>query len=293
MPNSSCRASSANIYALKHHMPHLDKRPKVTVEDLLRLKRAERPASEFWANFEQQLRQKQLTALLEKRPWWHELPQILSRRTYLPFGATAILAFTLVSVKYYEPAQLVSYEIPSAGPAVVPSREAVTLSPAPVSAPVSSILVNRTEPVNPVLNDRTAIAAPRVASQSYTDPTDLMPLMLAPREVESPSARSIAANLARIEQSEPELMNAVMRSRLSTLARVQNASVPAGELASLSAGAGKRNRLLAQYNERMPSPEPLAPDIGRERLARRLGDAEIYDRLNRLGLQGAGVSLKF
>ena len=260
---------------------------------LLRLKRAERPAPEFWTHFEQELRQKQLTALLEKRPWWQELPQILSRRAYLPVGATAILAFTLVSVEYYEPAQLVSYEAPAGGSALPPSREVVTLSPAHVSAPVSSALVNRSEPVNTVLDDRTAITAPRVTSQSYTDPADLMSLMLAPREVESPSARSIAANLARIEQSEPELINAVMGNRLSTTARVQNASASVGELASLSTNAGKRNRLLAQYNERMPSPEPMAPDIVRERLARRLGDAEIYDRLNRLGLQGAGVSLKF
>ena len=274
-------------------MSHLDQRPKITVEDLLRLKRAERPAPEFWANFEQELRQKQLTALLEKRPWWHELPQFLSRRTYLPVGATAILAFTLVSVKYYEPAQVVSYEAPAAGSTLVPSHEAVAASPAPAFAPVSSALVNRSEPVNTVLNDRTAIAAPRVTAQSYADSTELMPLMLAPRPVESPSARSIAANLARIEQSEPELINAVMGNRLSTSARVQTAAASVGELASLSTGAGKRSRLLAQYNERMLSPEPMAPDIVRERLARRLGDAETYDRLNRLGMQGAGVSLKF
>ena len=71
-------------------MPELDQRPKVTIEDLLRLKRAERPAAEFWTNFVRELRQKQLTALLEKRPWWQELPQILARRAYLPVGATAI-----------------------------------------------------------------------------------------------------------------------------------------------------------------------------------------------------------
>jgi len=50
-------------------MPHFKQRPKVTIEDLIRLKRDERPAAAFWVNFDNELRQKQLTALLEKRAW--------------------------------------------------------------------------------------------------------------------------------------------------------------------------------------------------------------------------------
>ncbi len=42
----------------------------VTVEDLLRLKRAERPAAEFWSQFDDALRAKQLAAIVERRPWW-------------------------------------------------------------------------------------------------------------------------------------------------------------------------------------------------------------------------------
>ena len=60
-------------------MPKPDQNSKVTIEDLLRLKRAERPGPEFWVNFEQELRQKQLTALVQKRRWWHELPVLLLR----------------------------------------------------------------------------------------------------------------------------------------------------------------------------------------------------------------------
>ena len=57
--------------------------------------------------------------------------------------------------------------------------------------------------------------------------------------------------------------------------------------------ASKRSRLLAQYSDRQLAPEPTAPDIVRERLARRLGDPEIYDRISRLGVRGDAVSLKF
>lgn len=269
-------------------MPNSDQRPKISVEDLLRLKRAERPAPEFWTNFESELRQKQLTALLDKRPWWQEMPQFLARRAYLPIGAAAILAFTLVSVKFYAPAQIAQAGVLAAGPA---SHETAAPAPALVSASVSSPLVNRREPAVSAVNDRTAVAAIAAESPPSIDTIELMPRLLAPREVETPSARSIAANLAVLEQSEPELVNAVMGSRLSPPARVQTAAAVVTELASVPTNASKRNRLFAQYNDRQLSPEPTAPDIVRERLARRLGDNEIADRLSRIGLKGDQVSL--
>ena len=48
------------------------KRP-ITLEDIIRLKRAERPPPQFWAQFDRELRAKQLAALMEKRPWWRSL----------------------------------------------------------------------------------------------------------------------------------------------------------------------------------------------------------------------------
>ncbi len=268
---------------------------KVTLEDLLRLKRAERPTAEFWQNFERELRQKQLTALLEKRPWWQELPHLLRRRSYIPIGATAILAFSLVSIKFYQPA------------AVTPAQEQALEASVPVNelfakadieaeaAPVSSLLVNRNDQAAPRLNDRIAATAMMADNPPENSQAEiLMPAMVAPRQVESPSARSIAANIARLEQTEPELLNAVVGNRLSSSpARVQTASLQVSELASMQSTASKRSRLLAQYSDRQLAPEPTAPDIVRERLARRLGDPEIYDRISRLGVRGDAVSLKF
>ena len=74
---------------------------KVSLEDLLRLKREERPTSEYWSQFDRELRAKQLAALVEKRPWWHRLPawSLNWRRYHLPLGATAALALTLVSLR--------------------------------------------------------------------------------------------------------------------------------------------------------------------------------------------------
>ena len=51
---------------------HDSQRP-VTLEDILRLKRNERPPAEFWTQFDRELRAKQLAALVEKRPWWRTI----------------------------------------------------------------------------------------------------------------------------------------------------------------------------------------------------------------------------
>lgn len=76
---------------------------KVTIEDLLRLKRAERPDPKFWDRFEQDLRAKQLAAIVERRPWWRSLrlphlPRFVSK-LYVPAGASALVIFGLVVVR--------------------------------------------------------------------------------------------------------------------------------------------------------------------------------------------------
>src|SRR5688572_7665440 len=74
----------------------------ITIEDLLRLKRAEVPPAEFWSTFDRELRAKQLAALLPKRRWWQTLPAAIARlprsRYRVPLGASAVLAITFFSV---------------------------------------------------------------------------------------------------------------------------------------------------------------------------------------------------
>ena len=119
----------------------------------------------------------------------------------------------------------------------------------------------------------------------------LLPVQLDTNELaETPSARSIAANLARLEQAEPDLLNAVMGSRLSS-ARVMAASADLGSDDAMDS-SGQRYRLIARYADHSLSPEPAAPALVRERIARRLGD-DVNDRISRIGLEGSRVSLKF
>lgn len=248
-------------------MPELNQRSKVTVEELLQLKRAERPDVEFWTKFERELRQKQLTALLEKRPWWQQLPQFLVRRAYVPVGATAILAFTLVSVKYYAPTQLAQVEpAPTSAPVTADREVSVPI------APVSSPLVNRSETAAAVVAE-TAAPAP-APSETSTEVVELMPILVASPEVEKPSARLLASNLPRLEQPEADFAQAILTNRLSAPMREQIVAPTGDELASVPTASSRRVRLLARYEGRHLNPEPTPPAVVKERLARRLGDTD-------------------
>jgi hypothetical protein len=119
-----------------------DRTPSVSLEDLLKLKRAETPPPEFWPQFERQLREKQLAAIVEKRPWWCALPGlyvfVVRRRFTLAAGAS-VLALGMVSLNVYEasrsnPAFAVSDSQLAAAATLETSAPAVAMASASPSA---------------------------------------------------------------------------------------------------------------------------------------------------------------
>ncbi len=266
-----------------------DPRPRVTVEDLLRLKRAERPSADFWPRFEAELRQKQLAALVQHRRWWEHLPQLFARRAYVPIGAAAALTITFISVR----------EQASVAPDEVAAELRIARSEAPaVETPRASMVasVAAADVAAPVVAANASVdESPATARFSESLPPaagELVPWGATRSDV-SPSARSIAANLARLEETEPELANALLDPRLGEGRSIAELSAPAEELAALSAVASRRNRLLAQVGGRQFAPEPTAPEVVRERHVRRLGDVELNSGWTRVGVKADRVSLKF
>lgn len=78
-------------------MPKLQEQKQVTVEKLLELKKFEKPSSEFWTRFENDLQVKRLQALVEKPSWLDRLRAAL-RYTMIwtvPVGGAAAFAFAL------------------------------------------------------------------------------------------------------------------------------------------------------------------------------------------------------
>jgi len=272
-------------------MSHPEPRSRITVEDLLRLKRAERPEPEFWSKFEGELRQKQLAALVQREPWWHRLPQAFARRAYVPIGAAAILTVTLVSVRTYLPGQFAG--VPDTLAPAAASVASVSSSP-DVSSAVSSESQAQVAAALSSAGGSLAAESELQLSEQLPDQTrDLVPWS-ARRAADTPSARSIAANLARLEQTEPELVNALLATTGRTESRsVQEAVTPVAEFAAITAVASRRNRVLAQLTDRQFTPDPSAPEVVRERLSRRLGDTELTSGWTRVGVKADRVSLKF
>jgi hypothetical protein len=270
-------------------MLHPEPRSRVTVEDLLRLKRAERPDPEFWMKFEAELRQKQLAALVERRRWWENLPQLFARRAYVPIGAAAVLTFTLVSVRNYAPTAVVQEELPvsrSVAAEVAPRANFASVVPANLQpAAVASV------PADEVSSQ--PAAAPQLSEQMPVQTVDLVPWSAARPAEETPSARSIAKNLAHLEQTEPELANSLLPAGVSDGTDFGQAAAQVVEAAAIGGIATRRSRLLAQFGGRQFTPDPTAPEVVRERLTRRLGDTELSGGWTRVGVKADRVSLKF
>lgn len=267
------------------HRPH---NSKVTVEDLLRLKRAERPDAEFWSKFEVELRQKQLAALVERRPWWQSIPLLLNRRVYLPVGATAVLTFTLVSLRY-APTQ-----VANVAPVEQTSETAVASRiTEPRHDMVASIESNqpRVQNIDAPQNEPSTVAEVQLSDRLPAQ-SDLVPWS-APRSEKTPSARSIAANLAKLEESEPDLAHGLFNRLSSAAVEMQDVASRGTELAGVAAVSSRRSRLLAAMNDRQFTPDPSAPEVVRERLSRRLGDTDSGNGWTRVGLKADRVSLKF
>lgn len=266
-------------------MPQPEPRSRVTLEDLLHLKRAERPDPEFWTKFEVELRQKQLAALVERRRWWQSWPQLFARRAYVPIGAAAVLTLTFVTVRQQTPAGTVESE--ELRPLHSVAAEQVALP-----SIVAAVEANGAP-------EALVAQAPAEAEVAEVQLSDRMPAQTgelvpwSPRGEDTPSARSIARNLARLEQTEPELVNSLLPARVAQTHSVQQAAISVSELAAVGAVSSRRSRVLAHMSDRQFTQDPSAPEIVRDRLARRLGDAEAAGGWTRVGVKADRVSLKF
>lgn len=258
------------------------KRP-VTVEDLLRLKRAERPRAEFWTEFDRELRAKQLAALVEKRPWWRALPRALGgmARYHLPLGATAVLAISLLSIRDHEP--------------VLPDESAQAVRDAAVAVADSefgavaaaldeSMADSLASTITATTASATGVTAPEPGELARIVP--LLPEADKPSERAEmrPSARSIAENRA---VAEAFLGATPANFELQTQpARI----APQEPLAQMTNPAETRRSRFAMAFASAVVETSTAPSA---RVARRLSDEELYDSIHRFGAKGNSVSFRF
>ncbi len=263
------------------------KKTTVTLEDLLRIKRAERPPVEFWDQFDRELRLKQLAAIVEPRPWWASFIKVGARvtRFQVPIGAAAILTLSFVTVHEYRTPDYAAPDL------VAPSSEtavAMGSTTEAMKSDASALAGSRAEyvastPAKPVV----PVSITNVGERAHSAP---LPVQTARLNVEmTPSARAMAANLAAVQASDPRLMDDVLSGNVHVAEARQPVSDPLAQISP--PGVSRRSRLLSTS---LPVATVSTVSVGTsDRVARRLTDEQIYDRISRLDRDGNRLVIKF
>jgi hypothetical protein len=273
---------------------------------LLRLKRAERPPPEFWGEFERELRQKQLAALVEKKSWWHEFAAVYSRFGGLrvSVGATAVLAVTMLSVHYYsrsgsEPSVVVRSNVPVQPETQLPRSSPTVMAAVTTAAPAAADLPEQSPSVTNVHGATLAQAAQPVAEEIpglIPRLGDVLENRANPPEL-IPSAHSIAIQLPASAAMEPELLEAASRSisfedRAMPAACVRH--IAEALPTATAATEPRRARLVAALGTAFAySPEPSAPEHAKRNGIRYLAE-DGWDRsISRLEAGADRLSIRF
>jgi hypothetical protein len=266
-----------------------DTNRKITVDDLLRLKRAERPPAEFWASFESELRAKQLAAIVGKRSWRDALPRIFTTvyRYHLPFGAVAALALTWAGIHYSSDS--------ADSVRTVPSLAARPLVHA--SVPVSSVVQTAESSGRPQAQAR--IAAPQTVSAPMAVATTPSSEVSAP---EVPKAAIgtrfsdvVAATLADFRENQPELARRDVfssdREFETTVESMHQAAVE--PLAHVDPAAEERNSRLLEAALPAYGPSSNAATVASERVRQRASNDRMYESMDPYESNSPSLEIRF
>jgi hypothetical protein len=223
-----------------------DTEHKITVEDLLRLKRAERPAAEFWATFETEIRAKQLAAIVSKRPWWDGISRafVFLSRHQLPVGAAAALALTWAGVRYVGG----NSEVISAPRATEGGHVSVAAIPAPAARSIESAVSSATE-VAVMASQVSVPAEPSTVAASASHLNPAPAAIVADSAASSPFSDGIAVTLSDYREALPAPAF-TQRTTFGADSEFEASAVPARQvqvdpLAKMDPSAERRARLLA------------------------------------------------
>jgi hypothetical protein len=270
----------------------------ITIEDLLRLKRAERPPTEFWETFDRKLRAKQLAALVGKRPWWQNLPRVFARvaRYRVILGGAAVAAITIFSLRDHQaisPAQRLAIQpepiVPVAESEAVPASHNAAVTPAPTG--ISSEALSSPRPVAVVATSEVPVQVaapelPRVLPIGGPIAIDREP------EVQSPSARRIAENLATVPAVDAVGARSLLAAASGFEGRAMPARVAVEPLQQMTPPSDSRRSRLLTAMVSMASLESSMRTT--ERAASRIAEDRLYeDQISRFGARGDRFQVKF
>ncbi len=300
-------------------IPDHQARAKPTLEDLLRVKRTEKPDAAFWQDFERGMRQKQLAAIIEPRPWWLGL-SILSRKIGplgmpISAGAAAMLALVVMRVS---PSGGLTQAVPSSSPepaAVVSSGASVSAgntssnanpvasAPATVGTWALAQVRAQVQTVASVAKPTVAQPAPAISNPSPAATT----LASAPAKPDFPLSAEVAgiatANQIPVSNDTTASRAAPLKVQvLVSAAPLPETTAPDASAASFALAGDDSQMDNAALNPRQARLLSNATEVSegkslasvREQVLHRLVDDEArYATISRVALSAERLSLKF
>lgn len=298
---------------------------KVSLEEVLRLKRFERPEPMFWDRFDKDLREKQLAAIMVKRPWWQmDFGRMMAgvARARVPVGAAAVLALTFLAVREHrQPAQ--SGQERSTPEEVIASIAnsqeldgvAGDGSGAAGSLALAAVAAESTNALAPS-TDSTTPSSVHEVSPSYVARSEEPNARTTPSKAGSPNpwlgssidltnarlvsgdARSFTPTLEELRDTTLETVPQLRGRGLQVATIMRDSAASEEPLAKLAGPANSQRARLASYvaaafkseGDRSENSDHRA----RERAISRLSNEELYSSVSRIGLAaGGGLRLTF
>jgi hypothetical protein len=282
----------------------------VTLESLMRLKRLERPPGEFWAQFDSELRAKQLAAIVDKRPWWSAHPRVHSYFTRhrvavggIFGGATALAAvvFSFTEFKTNTPAPWVA----RSGADVVSSADAVSTAVAAVPATAASMTTSAS-PAPLAIASVSPESTPRPVASADTFEPELASMVSAPSARKSSllersdrgfafTARPMEANFAALQPAEPNIMRNMMalaQGFQSPLIATRTKRIePLAQM--IPPSEERRSRLLAETLPISTGFEATSASLS-DHISSRRSDDRLYDSINQYSdMSSDRLSIRF
>jgi hypothetical protein len=262
-----------------------DPKEPPTLESLLRLKRAEVPTPEFWTRFEQELRDRQLAAIVEKRPWWCAFPRayVFALRHNRQIGSLAALAVASF-FGYHE------FHVATSAPSLASGSRIALAAPSNVLSAAPRVPVSVGKPASAV----GLVRASSVPRASPAGPDLDAGFAGDVNQAEMPSARLIAANLAAARINGVESTGGFMafQTGIESQESLQNGQLDDPLANMTTPSEERRSRLMASATPAMAAGNEVSERVS-ERIASRLSDDRLYESMSRYGVGATAVSIKF
>jgi hypothetical protein len=264
---------------------------KIMLEDLLRLKRAERPPPEFWGQFDAQMRAKQLAAIVVRRPWWDGLSRVFSRshRVILPAGAVAALGLVWVGVHRLSPSA------PPAVPVLVQPALGASVATAP-ALPIMTVVAQvdarpaKVEEGGDRLETEVVIPASQPSSPSHL--TKVPDAAQVASLYGSPFAEGMAATLADFRALDADLAKRSAFGAERDMETVSGRQPMSEPLTRVDPAQERLQRLLAPA---LPAYtySNAARTFTSERQRDRASDDRMYESMDRPSSGGMSLEFRF